>query len=109
MIYVLPIIPATVPLAILNGLDRDSQDQVTLQTVAGIASACLALIAAVYGILLVLFQPATNAMIAGLIAPLGRILCIVGEFLTATYYFMFAAHFYGLAYNETTRIGEHTS
>lgn len=44
-----------------------------------------------------------GAMVTGLIAPLGLILCIVGAFLMATYYSMVAAHFYGQAYNEATR------
>ena len=50
-----------------------------------------------------------GAMVAGLIATLGVILCVVGVFLTATYCSMVAAYFYGQAYNEATRNRSMTS
>ena len=138
MIYVLPIIVVTIPLAILSVFAGDSPDQATLQTVTGIAGAFFGLIVIVYSILLAFLLPAAygniaakgefraalrfqevialvlaapgayligllGVIVAGLIVPLGPVLCIVGVFLMSTYYSMVAAHFYGQAYNEAIR------
>ncbi len=138
LVYALPIIIISIPLAILTSTAAASgMDQETAGILVTIASVCCYGIIFVYGILMAFALPAAyarfvatgnlgaafrfkeviglvrsapgpylmvffGAILTGMIAGLGSILCAVGVVLTYTYAMAVNGHLYGQAYNEAT-------
>jgi hypothetical protein len=136
LVYAIPIIIVTIPLAVVDSLGTNSGGD--MQTVVAILSVCCSAIIFLYGLFMAFVVPAAigrfadkgnlgaafqfgsvfalvrNApvaflmvllgyFIAGFIAPLGAILCIIGIVLTAVYAQAVIFHLTGQAYRQGLR------
>jgi hypothetical protein len=136
LVYALPIILATIPLAVVDSLAANAGGDA--QNIVAIFSVCCGAIIFLYGLFMGFVLPAAigrfadkgnlgaafqfgevfslvrnnpvayllvllGYFIAGLIAPAGSILCIIGVILTATYSQAVIFHLIGQSYRQASR------